>query len=134
MSKFKSFIKKNGKKIVIGVGLIALAGVGGYFGYKYVDLNNKYIKVSGELDVNTIKTDILYEAASEGLFEQAIATTIRKLDYRRDRIKALEEHLKWSNDHKECIQLDLFRKENSILENRLVLFEKAQEAYEIKDA
>lgn len=115
-------IKKYGKKAAIGAGI--LLGIG-FCGYKYYN-------VAKQINTNSVKTDVLYEAASEGLFEQAIATTVRKIDYRKERIAAIEKHIRQNRDTAQLAMLSNYKLETELLENRLDIFKKAQSYYEIK--
>lgn len=137
MNKAKEFMKKNGKKVLIGAGIVL--GVG--LGYKYVSATKVSIKALTEMNsVQQALIEDLYEdkqiimkAATEGVFEQAIARTVRKIDYRKERILAISENIKWTHDKAQSIMLDQYIAETSRLEERLESYQLAQAVFEIKD-
>lgn len=120
------------EKILLATSIVGIAAAG-YFGFKYLD-NKK----TTEFAMNTVKTltdkvDTL-NAASEGLYEEALATTIRKLNRRQDQIKFVEEQLLLTPNAVDAIA----KKKQLIIEitelsRRRDTFTKAQKLYEIKD-
>lgn len=121
------------EKILLATSIVGIAAAG-YFGFKYLD-NKK----TTEFAMNTVKTltdkvDTLNAAASEGLYEEALATTIRKLNRRQDQIKFVEEQLLLTPNAVDAIA----KKKQLIIEitelsRRRDTFTKAQKLYEIKD-
>lgn len=121
------------EKILLAPSIVGIAAAG-YFGFKYLD-NKK----TTEFAMNTVKTltdkvDTLNAAASEGLYEEALATTIRKLNRRQDQIKFVEEQLLLTPNAVDAIA----KKKQLIIEitelsRRRDTFTKAQKLYEIKD-
>lgn len=98
-----TFIKRHANKILVIGGIVVSAGAA-YLMYKHnvevkdllkkhdVDLQNKDVLIEGlsEALLESRKdNDTLMAAASEGLFEEAIATVTRKINGRRDKLEAL---------------------------------------------
>ena len=98
-----TFIQRHAKKILIAGGVVVTVGAG-YLLHKHnveikdllkkhdVDLQNKDVLIEGlsEALLDSRKdNDTLMAAASEGLFEEAIATVTRKINGRRDKLEAL---------------------------------------------
>ena len=80
---------------------------------------------------NNERISTLYEAASEGLFEEAIATCTRKLNTRMDIISRLE---KLENLDKQCIdKLMKAKTEAGIFRERIDKFTEAQKIWGIED-
>lgn len=80
---------------------------------------------------NDEKISTLYCAASEGLFEEAIATCTRKLNTRMDTISRLE---KLKNLDQQCIdKLMKAKTEAGIFQERIDKFTEAQKLWGIKE-
>ena len=80
---------------------------------------------------NNERISTLYEAASEGLFEEAIATCTRKLNTRMDIISRLE---KLENLDQQCIDKLMKAKiESGIFKERIDKFTQAQKLWGIED-
>ena len=80
---------------------------------------------------NNERISTLYEAASEGLFEEAIATCTRKLNTRMDIICRLE---KLENLDQQCIDKLMKAKiESGIFRERIDKFTEAQKLWGIED-
>ena len=80
---------------------------------------------------NNERISTLYEAASEGLFEEAIATCNRKLNTRMDIISRLE---KLENLDQQCIDKLMKAKiESGIFQERIDKFTQAQKLWGIED-
>ena len=80
---------------------------------------------------NNDRISTLYEAASEGLFEEAIATCTRKLNTRMDIISRLE---KLENLDQQCIDKLMKAKiESGIFQERIDKFTQAQKLWGIED-
>ena len=80
---------------------------------------------------NNERISTLYEAASEGLFEEAIATCTRKLNTRMDIISRLE---KLENLDQQCIDKLMKAKiESGIFQERIDKFTQAQKLWGIED-
>ena len=80
---------------------------------------------------NNERISTLYEAASEGIFEEAIATCTRKLNTRMDIISRLE---KLENLDQQCIDKLMKAKiESGIFQERIDKFTQAQKLWGIED-
>ena len=80
---------------------------------------------------NDERISTLYCAASEGLFEEAIATCTRKLNTRMDTISRLE---KLKNLDQQCIdKLMKAKTEAGIFQERIDKFTEAQKLWGIKE-
>ena len=94
-----TFIQRHAKKILIAGGLVVVAGAYYMLGkhekeMKDVLADNSLLKSFLEEDGKAIAkltkdNETLMAAASEGLFEEAIATVTRKINGRRDKLEAL---------------------------------------------
>ena len=132
------------EKILISVSIVG-AGVAGFIIYKQHNIIIKALldKIECEKIITNIdnenqvlKYDVqtLMEAASEGVFEEAIGTVNNKINHRTDRKKYLLEALKAKPDDEQSKQA--LNKVNIELENlftRKDKYTKAQALYEIKD-
>ena len=81
----KEVVIDNRGKIIAGVSTVVIGALG-YIIYKE---RLDYNRLSERLKEAHEKADILAEALSEGVFEEAIATTTRKLNSRKDRLNYL---------------------------------------------
>lgn len=137
-------VKEEAKKItkqdvikaveIVGVGILS-----GIFGYK-VGKMAKSVKVlknvAGEQNIRIEylekMNDTLNAAASEGLYEEAIATVTRKINYLKDKIEACN---KWLNDNPADLatQRALIKHQTKLdmLNGRKNRFKEAQQIYEI---
>ena len=125
-------VKANKSKILMGG--IFIVGVGTYLvlDHKF-DMNViKYMKKNNKLNSkNNDRISTLYCAASEGLFEEAIATCTRKLNKRIDTISRLE---KIKDLNKEGIdKLMKAKVEAGIFQERIDKFTQAQKLWSIEE-
>lgn len=143
-----TFVKKHAKKILIAGGIVVTAGAA-YLLYKHnVDIKNLLDKHEKELNQKdamihgldlaldqTIKDKTtLMEAASEGLFEDAISKVTNKINYRMDRADYLEKALEKCPDDKDLnVAYDRVLYELEMLRARRDKYALAQIVYEIKD-
>ena len=132
------------EKILIGVSIVG-AGVAGFIIYKQHNIIAKALldKIECEKIITNIdnenqvlKYDVqtLMEAASEGVFEEAIGTVNNKINHRTDKKKYLLEALETNPNNDEIKQA--LSKVNIELKNlftRKDKYTKAQSLYEIKD-
>ena len=132
------------EKILIGVSIVG-AGVAGFIIYKQHTIITKALldKIECEKIITNIdnenqvlKYDVqtLMEAASEGVFEEAIGTVNNKINHRTDKKKYLLEALETNPNNDEIKQA--LSKVNIELKNlftRKDKYTKAQTLYEIKD-
>ena len=132
------------EKVILGVsaglGIVAV-GTAGYFGIKYYNANQEtkvlkqgmdYLsKVNNDL---THKVETLMEAASEGVFEEAIGTVNNKINHRTDRRKYLLERLaQFPDDIQTKTALQKVETELANLFKRKDKFTEAQAFYAIAD-
>lgn len=143
-----TFIQRHAKKILVAGGLVVGAGAA-YLLYKHnVDIKNILDKHDKELqqkdamiqglDLVLLETQkdktTLMEAASEGLFEDAISKVTNKINYRLDRKEVLKEALeKYPDDMQTKEAYDRVVKELEMLFARRDKYAMAQIVYEIKD-
>lgn len=132
------------EKVLIGVSIIG-AGVAGFIIYKQHNIITKALldKIEYERTITNLdnenqvlKWDVqtLMEAASEGVFEDAIGTVNNKINHRTDKKKYILEALKVKPDDEQSKQA--LNKVNIELKNlftRKDKYTKAQALYEIKD-
>ena len=132
------------EKIIIGVSIVG-AGVAGFIICKQHNIITKALldkieceKIITNLDNENqiLKWDVqtLMEAASEGVFEEAIGTVNNKINHRTDKKKYLLEALEINPNNDEIKQA--LNKVNIELKNlftRKDKYTKAQTLYEIKD-
>ena len=132
------------EKILIGVSIVG-AGVAGFIIYKQHNIITKALldkieceKIITNLDNENqvLKWDVqtLMEAASEGVFEDAIGTINNKINHRTDKKKYILESLKVKPDDE--LTKQALNKVNVELKNlfaRKDKYTKAQALYEIKD-
>ncbi len=136
-----TFIQRHAKKILLVGGVVVAAGA--YYllhkhGLEINDFKEK-IEMDGrtidhlinELDQVTEDNHTLMAAASEGLFEEALATTVRKLNSRKDRFEYLNNLEDKTPEVLEKIKM--LASEIDVLEIRKIRFTKAQALMEIKD-
>ena len=143
-----TFIQRHAKKILIAGGLVVSAGAA-YMMYKHgleiKDITEKFndktkadeiqIKALEAALLDTLEDkNTLMEAASEGLFEEAISKVTNKINYRLDRKEALELRLLDKPDDNQTKEaLNKLLEELAALMKRRDKFEDAQVIFEIKD-
>lgn len=129
-----TFVQRHAKKILFATGVVVAAGA--YYMLKKHDLeikdlirDNDILKEANE----TLRDDnqTLMTAASEGLFEEAIATVTRKINSREDKLEVLLERSLTDDTVVEAI--DKYRSELSMLMKRRDSFQKAQNIYFINE-
>lgn len=135
-----TFLKRHAGKILLAGGLVVAAGAYYMLGkhekeMKDVLADNSLLKYFLEEDGKAIAkltedNETLMAAASEGLFEEALATTTRKLNSRKDR----KEFLLNQEQTEEVInKVKQLTSEIFVLEVRKERFSKAQALLEIKE-
>ena len=143
-----TFVQRHAKKILIAGGLVVGAGAA-YLLHKHnveiKDITDKFnAKIEADkiqlkaLDAALLDTledkNTLMEAASEGLFEEAISKVTNKINYRLDRKEYLEKALeKCPEDMDLKVAYEKIVEELSMLFTRRDKFEDAQAIFEIKD-
>ena len=132
------------EKVLLGVSVVTV-GVAGFIIYKQHSIITKALldKIDYERFIENIdnenqvlKSDVqtLMEAASEGVFEEAIGTVNNKINHRTDKKKYILESLKVKPDDE--LTKQALNKVNVELKNlfaRKDKYTKAQALYEIKD-
>ena len=132
------------EKILLGVSIVG-AGVAGFIIYKQHDIIVKALldKIECEKIIKNLDNEnqvlkgnvqTLMEAASEGVFEEAIGTINNKITHRTDKKKYILESLKVNPDDEQSKQA--LNKVNIELKNLFTRKDKctkAQALYEIKD-
>ena len=143
-----TFIQRHAKKILIAGGLVVGAGAA-YLLHKHnveiKDITDKFNDKtkSDEIQIKALEAALLdtledkntlMEAASEGLFEEAISKVTNKINYRLDRKEALELRLLDKPDDNQTKEaLNKLLEELAALMKRRDKFEDAQVIFEIKD-
>lgn len=143
-----TFIQKHAKKILIAGGLVVTAGAA-YILHKHnveikditdkfnakIEADNIQIKALDAALLDTLEDkNTLMEAASEGLFEEAISKVTNKINYRLDRKEALELRLLDKPDDNQTKEaLNKLMEELAALMKRRDKFEDAQAIFEIKE-
>lgn len=132
------------EKVILGVsiGVSATAiGVAGYFGFKYYKSNeNAKLLEQGMHYLSGVNSDLhhkietLMEAASEGVFEEAISTVNNKINHRTDKRKYLLERLTVNPDDIDAKKLlEKVETELANLHKRKNNYTEAQAFYAIAD-
>ena len=143
-----TFIKRHAKKIIIAGGIVVGAGAA-YLLHKHnVEIKDITKKFNAKIEADTIQIqaldaalldtledkNTLMEAASEGLFEEAISKVTNKINYRLDRKEALELRLLDKPDDNQTKEaLNKLLEELAALMKRRDKFEDAQMIFEIND-
>lgn len=132
------------EKVLLGVSIVG-AGVAGFIIYKQhgiitkalldkIDYERSITNLDNENQVLKYDVQTLMEAASEGVFEEAIGTVNNKINHRTDKKKYILEALKVKPDDEQSKQaLEKVSIELKNLLDRKEKYIKAQALYEIKD-
>lgn len=110
---------------------IICAATAGYFGYTF---GTKHIFNDLVSKNNLLESKVknLQEAASEGLYEEAIATVTRKINHLKDQIEYCTNRLLTDrNDIQTEIALNGYKAKLDILLARKANFVEAQKVYEL---
>ena len=132
------------EKVILGVSIgvsVTAVGVAGYFGIKNYGTikENKILESANNVlkETNSVlkdKVTTLMEAASEGVFEEAIGTVNNKINHRTDRKKYLLERLaQFPDDIQTKKALEKVEIELANLCKRKDKFTEAQAFYAIAD-
>lgn len=118
------------EKLMIAAAIVC-AATAGYFGYAF---GTKHIFNDLVSKNNLLESKVknLQEAASEGLYEEAIATVTRKINHLKDQIEYCANRLLTDrNDIQTEIALNGYKAKLDILLARKANFVEAQKAYEL---
>lgn len=143
-----TFIQRHAKKIIIAGGIVVGAGAA-YMMYKHgleiKDITEKFMDKAkkDEIERQALEAALLdtledkntlMEAASEGLFEDAISKVTNKINYRLDRKETLERMLEKRPDDMDLKETyEKVVEELAMLFNRRDKYEMSQAIFEIKD-
>ena len=143
-----TFIQRHAKKIMIAGGIVVGAGAA-YMMYKHgleiKDITEKFVDKAkkDEIERQALEAALLdtledkntlMEAASEGLFEDAISKVTNKINYRLDRKETLERMLEKRPDDMDLKETyEKVVEELAMLFNRRDKYEMSQAIFEIKD-
>ena len=124
----KKLTKREKAILTVSAVTVAIASAfAAYFGIKYFSSHNQIIRLADD-------TNTLMSAASEGLFDEALATVGRKIAYRKDREEYLLKRLLSHPGEKDlCNCLDRVRSELNVLTERQSKFLAVQKLYGIDD-
>ncbi len=129
MKGSKDWIKKHKKEIITGGALMAIGVMGGVYIYRARTYNRV---LREKLSTTEQKCDTLMAAASEGLFEEAIATVTRKINYKKDRLEFIKQQLMSTPDDAQTKSaLHQLANELDVLADRKNDFVTAQKVYSI---
>lgn len=128
MQKHEKLTKR--EKLLIGAA-ITTACVAGYFGYKK-GLHRSVIALVSKNSLLETRVKTLQEAASEGLYEEAIATVTRKINHLKDQIAYCADRLSTNgNDIQTENALNGYKAKLDVLLERKHNFVEAQKTYEL---
>lgn len=143
-----TFIQRHAKKIIIAGGIVVGAGAA-YLLHKHnvelKDITDKFMDKAkkDEIEIQALEAALLdtledkntlMEAASEGLFEDAISKVTNKINYRLDRKEVLERALeKYPDDMQTKEAFKKVVEELEMLFARRDKYEMSQAIFEIKD-
>lgn len=106
----------------------------GIFGYKVGKLAKNVEVLTATNKILSREVDVLNAAASEGLYEEAIATVTRKINYLKDRVSYCSKQLvDTPNDSQTKKALESYSERLTILTERRKSFREAQKLYEISE-
>ena len=118
------------EKMLICIAIVTTC-TAGYFGYKY-GLHHSITALANKNNLLENKVKVLQEAASEGLYEEAIATVTRKINHLKDQIEYCTNRLSTNgNDTQTEIALNNYKAKLGVLMARKDNFIEAQKAYEL---
>lgn len=133
--KIKEESKKIAKQDAIKVvGIISVGILSGIFGYKVGKLAKSVEVLTTTNKTLSREVNVLNAAASEGLYEEAIATVTRKINYFKDQIAYCTKNLNLNpTDLDNQKALGKYRNKLDVLLDRKASFLEAQKLYEISE-
>ena len=133
--RVKEKSKKITKQDIIKVTeILAAVVLSGIFGYKVGKLTKNVEVLTAANKALGREVNVLNAAASEGLYEEAIATVTRKINYLKDRISYCSKQLvDTPNDSQTKKALESYSERLTILTERRKSFREAQKLYEISE-
>ena len=126
---FKEFVEEHKHQIIIGAACVT-TGVVTYLLFKEVKKNNELLNENKIVTKLQETVDVIQEAMSEGMVQEAIATTTRKLNNRLDIISRLSN--KENMDFTESEKLVKALEDSKVFERRLKAFNKLADKYTIE--
>lgn len=129
--KSKKIAKQDAIKVV---GIISVGILSGIFGYKVGKLAKSVEVLTTTNKTLSREVNVLNAAASEGLYEEAIATVTRKINYLKDQIAYCTKNLNLNpTDLDNQKALGKYRNKLDVLLDRKASFLEAQKLYEISE-
>lgn len=126
---FKEFVEEHKYQIITGAACVT-TGVVSYLLFKEVKKNNELLNENKIVTKLQETVDVIQEAMSEGMVQEAIATTTRKLNNRLDIISRLSN--KENMDFTESEKLVKALEDSKVFEKRLKAFNKLADKYTIE--
>ena len=126
---FKEFVEEHKHQIITGAACVT-TGVVTYLLFKEVRKNNELLNENKIVTKLQETVDVIQEALSEGMVQEAIATTTRKLNNRLDIISRLSN--KENMDFTESEKLVKALEDSKVFERRLKAFNKLADKYTIE--
>ena len=126
---FKEFVEEHKHQIITGAACVT-TGVVIYLLFKEVEKNNELLNENKIVTKLQETVDVIQEAMSEGMVQEAIATTTRKLNNRLDIISRLSN--KENMDFTESEKLAKALEDSKVFERRLKAFNKLADKYTIE--
>ena len=126
---FKEFVEEHKHRIITGAACVT-TGVVTYLLFKEVKKNNELLNENKIVTKLQETVDVIQEAMSEGMVQEAIATTTRKLNNRLDIISRLSN--KENMDFTESEKLVKALEDSKVFERRLKAFNKLADKYTIE--
>lgn len=133
--KVKEESKKIAKQDIIKVvGIVGVGILSGIFGYKVGKLAKNVEVLTAANKALGREVNLLNAAASEGLYEEAIATVTRKINYLKDQIAYCTKNLNLNpTDLDNQKALSKYHNKLDVLLDRKASFLAAQKLYEISE-
>lgn len=133
----KKFVKEHKYQIIAGTACVA-TGVVSILLYKEIN-KNKALSIENamlkeevkKVDILAEKVEVIHEAMSEGMIQEAIATTTRKHNTRLDIIARFKDKENLRGQEKE--KLNKAIEDEKVFSRRLKVFNKLADTYTIEE-